>query len=64
MAPGGIIYIPSFMTIGSGIQVIWLLPQQFQRLECWYYSREEFMKYAIEMASSGMIYIPSFMAIG
>jgi UDP-N-acetylmuramyl pentapeptide phosphotransferase/UDP-N-acetylglucosamine-1-phosphate transferase len=35
---GGVIYIPSFMTFGSGIQVILsLLPQQSERLECWYY---------------------------
>jgi hypothetical protein len=33
MVSGGIMYIPSFMTIGSGIQVILrVLPQQFERL--------------------------------
>jgi hypothetical protein len=33
MASGGIIYIPDFMMIGSGIHVILsLLPQQFERL--------------------------------
>jgi hypothetical protein len=34
MISGGVIHIPSFMTIGSGIQVILrlLLPQQFERL--------------------------------
>jgi hypothetical protein len=33
MASGSMIYIPSFMTIGSGIQVILrLLRQQFERL--------------------------------
>jgi hypothetical protein len=32
------IYIPRLMTIGSGIEVILrLLPQQFERLQCWYY---------------------------
>jgi hypothetical protein len=33
MASAGMIYISSFMTIGSGIQVI-LLPQKFERLQC------------------------------
>jgi hypothetical protein len=38
MASDDIIYIPSFMTIGSGIQVILrLLPKKFERLQCWYY---------------------------
>jgi hypothetical protein len=37
MALGGMIYKQSFMTIRSYIQVILLLPQQFERLQCWYY---------------------------
>jgi hypothetical protein len=38
MVSGGMVYIPSFITIGSGIQVILrLLPQPFEGLECWYY---------------------------
>jgi hypothetical protein len=38
MATGSMIYIPNFMTIGSGIQVtLRLLPQQFELLQCWYY---------------------------
>jgi hypothetical protein len=37
MNSGDMIYIPSFMTIGSGIQVIKLLPQRFERLQFWYY---------------------------
>jgi hypothetical protein len=38
MASGGMIYIPSFMMIGSSIQVILrLLPKQFERLQCWHY---------------------------
>jgi hypothetical protein len=33
MASGGMIYIPSLMTIGSGIRVILrALPKQFERL--------------------------------
>jgi hypothetical protein len=35
---GGVTYSPSFMKIGSDIQVILRLsPQQFQRLQCVYY---------------------------
>jgi hypothetical protein len=31
------LYIPSFVTICSGVKVILrLLPQQFERLQCWY----------------------------
>jgi hypothetical protein len=33
IASYGMIYLPSFMEIGSGIRV--LLPQQFERLQCW-----------------------------
>jgi hypothetical protein len=37
MASDGMIYIPSFMKIGLGIQVILrLLPIQSERLQCWY----------------------------
>jgi hypothetical protein len=58
------IYIPSFMVKGSGIQVIlWLLPQKFERLQYWYYWWEGFMKYAVEMDSGDMMYIPSFIKI-
>jgi hypothetical protein len=35
---GGMMYTPSFMTISWGIQVtLGLLPQQSERLQCWYY---------------------------
>jgi hypothetical protein len=67
MTSGGMIQMPSFMTIGLSIQVILRLllsSQQFQRLQCWYYWWEIFMKNATEMASGGMTYIPSFMTIG
>jgi hypothetical protein len=38
MASDVIIYLPSFMKIGSDIQVILrLLPRQSVRLQCWYY---------------------------
>jgi hypothetical protein len=37
MASGCMTYIPSFTTIGSGIRVVLrLLPQQNERLQCWY----------------------------
>jgi hypothetical protein len=58
MASGGMICIPSFMAIGCGIQVILRLqPPQFERLQCWYYCWEGFMKCAAMMASGGVIYI-------
>jgi hypothetical protein len=38
VASGGMMYISSSMTIVSGTQVILrLLPQQFERPQCWYY---------------------------
>jgi hypothetical protein len=53
-----------FMKIGSGIQVILsLLPEEYERLQCWYYWKKRFMNYAVEMALGSMIYIPSFMMI-
>jgi hypothetical protein len=57
MTSGGWTYIPSLMTTSSGIRVtLRVLPQQFDRLQCWYYWWDGFKKYAIEMASSGMIH--------
>jgi hypothetical protein len=56
-----VIYVPSFVTIGSGIQVILrFLRQQFGRLQYCYYWWEGFIKCIIEMASFGMMYVPSF----
>jgi hypothetical protein len=47
------------------IQVIlWLLSQHFERLQCWCYWGEGFMKYVIGMTWGCMTYIPSFMNIG
>jgi hypothetical protein len=38
-ASGDVTHIPSFMMMGSGIQVIIrLLSQEFERLRCWYYA--------------------------
>jgi hypothetical protein len=59
------IYIPTSMTVCSGIQVtLRLLPQQFDRLYCWYYWYEVFMKYVVGLGSGGMMYIPSFIKNG
>jgi hypothetical protein len=53
------------MTICSDIQIILrVIPEQFERLQCWYYRVDGFIKYAVEMASGSMIYTPSFMTIG
>jgi hypothetical protein len=38
MISGGMIYIPRFLTMNFGIQVVQrLLPQQVERLQFWYY---------------------------
>jgi hypothetical protein len=59
---GGMTHVPSFMTIGLGIEVmIRLLPQHFERLQCWYYWLVGQVKYAIEIVSGGMIYTPILM---
>jgi hypothetical protein len=64
MVSGGMIWVPSFMKIGSSIQVILrLLPRHSERLQSWYYNWEGFMVYAIETTSYCMICIPSFMTI-
>jgi hypothetical protein len=61
MASGGMIYIPSLVTTGSGFRVILrALPQQFESLYYWHYWRKGFLMYAIEMTSGGMMYIQSF----
>jgi hypothetical protein len=38
IASVGMIYVPNFMMNGSDIQAILkLLPQKYERLQCWYY---------------------------
>jgi hypothetical protein len=65
MDTGGMMCIPSFMTIGPDSQVILsLLPRQSEKLQCWYYWWQGFMKYAVELDSGGMLYIPVFKTIG
>jgi hypothetical protein len=65
---GVTIYVPSFMTVGSGIQVMLsLLSEEFQRLHFGIADGVEgFMKYVAQMAPGVMIYsyIGRFMAIG
>jgi hypothetical protein len=57
----------TFMTIGSGIELILVLMvflQQFEGIQCSYYWTDRFMMYTIEMASRGMIHLSSFAKIG
>jgi hypothetical protein len=60
MASDGMIHIPSFIMISSGILVILRLLPQIFAVQCWYYYWEGFMKYTTEMASDGAT---SFMTI-
>jgi hypothetical protein len=48
-------YIPSLMTVGSGIWIILRVLPQLERLHCWY-CWWGFLKYPFKMASGGMIY--------
>jgi hypothetical protein len=51
MGSCGMRHLPSFMKIGSRIRVTSrILPQQFERLWCWYCWWEGVMKYAVETA--------------
>jgi hypothetical protein len=53
------------MTVGSDIKIILrLLPQEFEKLQCWCYWWEEFAKYNVEMALGDITYIHTFMTIG
>jgi hypothetical protein len=52
---GGMMYIPSVMTIGEGVQLILRLMSKHQNLLCWYYWWEGFMKNAFQMALDGII---------
>jgi 20S proteasome alpha/beta subunit len=52
---GGIIYKPSFMMIGSGIQVVLrLLPNNLKGCNVGVTEGQEVMNYALKMASGGM----------
>jgi hypothetical protein len=64
MASDSMIYIVSFLTLDSGIQVILrLLPLQFERLQCWYYWWERFKKYTVAVASCGYTYQVSWRSV-
>jgi uncharacterized RmlC-like cupin family protein len=57
MASGSMMYVPDFIMISSGIQVILRsLTQQFERLQCWYYRWVGVEKYTIDVGSHTMIY--------
>jgi hypothetical protein len=58
MGSGTMMYIPSFIKIGSGIHK---LIRRLHRHTDWW---KRFMKYAIDMGSGAMMYIPSFIKIG
>jgi hypothetical protein len=56
---GGMIYIPSFMKTGSGIQTILrfcLSNSKFCNVDI---SDGRYLIYAVEMGSGGTIYVPS-----
>jgi hypothetical protein len=53
----GMMYIPSFVKIGSAIQVILsLLPHNFSEVGMLVLLMGKFMKYAFKIASRGTIY--------
>jgi uncharacterized protein YraI len=65
MASGGTTYIPIFMTIPLGIQVILrLLLQNLRGCNVGITDGRDFFKLAVGMASDGIIYVPSCMEIG
>jgi hypothetical protein len=55
IAIGGMIYIPSFIMIGTGVQAILMFC--LRNMSCWYYWCERFINYAGEMGLRAMIYI-------
>jgi hypothetical protein len=64
MASDGMTCIPSFMKIGTGIQVIKDMSQKFKMLQCWYHLWKGIKNYTFDMGSCSMIYIASFLKIG
>jgi hypothetical protein len=40
------------------------MSQKYERLQCWYYSKEGLMMYAVEMPSCGIIFLQSSPKIG
>jgi hypothetical protein len=65
MASRDMIYIPSFMKIGPGIQVILRFSfRNFRGCNVGITDVERFMNYAVEMELGIMIYIPIFITVG
>jgi hypothetical protein len=65
MASGGMIYIPSFVKINTGVQAItWFCLSKFTSCNVGITDGKDFMKYAVEMDSDVRIYIHSFIKIG
>jgi hypothetical protein len=61
---GSMMYLPNFMTMGSDIQItLRLLPQKFERLQCWYYLVDGLINCVVELAPGGMIFVPGFIQI-
>jgi hypothetical protein len=59
------IYIPSFVTFGSGINLILtFLPHQCEKLRCWHHCWDGSVKYAIGLVSCDIMCIRSFLAGG
>jgi hypothetical protein len=63
MASCGMIYIPSYVKIGIGVQAILGCFLRNLRLQCWYCWWEGYMNQAVEMGSCTMTYTPSFIKI-
>jgi hypothetical protein len=62
MASCGMIYLPSFMKFGTGVQSSFkVLSQQFECCNVGITNGRDLTKCAVEMGLSDMIYIPSFM---
>jgi hypothetical protein len=65
MASGGMIYIPSVVKIGKGVEgILRFCLRSFKSCNIGITEWKGFMKSAVEMGSGGMTYIQSSMTIG
>jgi hypothetical protein len=65
MASYGMIYLPSFMNIGTDVQAILRFCLKYLRgCNVGITDAMDFFNYAVEMGSSAVIYVPSFIKIG
>jgi hypothetical protein len=65
MASCGIIYIPSYMKIDTGVQAtVKFCLRNFRDCNVGITDGRDFFNYAVEMGSSAVIYKPSFIKIG